>query len=303
MKGISIIGSGNVGRRIGEEFSKTSKVIFYDILEEVIRGLGEKGYDASLDMNYAVGKSDISFVAVPTPLGEDRLYNTSCLKSAARNCGSSLREKDDYHIFVLKSTVIPGTTENLFIPALEENSGKAEGDNFGVIYNPEFLTVIEKTWTGNKDFCITPGKEGRVVLGEGKNKKAGDVVERFYKEQNPSIPVLRTNYETAEMMKLVANNRLALAISFSNEVFLNCEILKEKGMKIDADFVMKAAAMDARIGQYGSVFGKSWGGPCFLKDTVALKRFLEKETSKTPKIIAASIDVNDEMKKKYGVRE
>jgi len=61
--------------------------------------------------------------------------------------------------------------------------------------------------------------------------------------------------------------------------------------------------MDPRIGEYGSVFGKAWGGPCFLKDTVAFKTYLNEKTGKEPKIISGSVEVNNEMKKKYGVRE
>lgn len=301
---ISIIGSGNVGRRIGDDFiKKGNNVIFYDVVEEVVYKMKESGCNATLDMDYAIRNSDISFVAVPTPVNESGLYDCSYLKNAAANIGSALKKKDSYHVVVLKSTVVPGTTEGVFIPEIERNSEKQEGDGFGVVYNPEFLTVIQKTWTDNKDFCISPGKEGRIVLGEGKSKKSGDAIEKLLKEEDGKTPILRTDYKTAELTKLVANNRLSLAISYSNEVFLFIEELNKKGMEIDPDFVMKAVAMDARIGPYGSVCGMAWGGPCFKKDTTALKTFFKNETGKIPEIISASIGVNNEMKRKYGVRE
>lgn len=303
-KRISIIGSGNVGRRIGEGFArKGNNVIFYDVIAEVVGGLNDSGYEATLDMDYAIGNSDVSFVAVPTPINESGLYDYSFLKNAAANIGASLREKDSYHVVALKSTVVPGTTEKVFIPPLEERSGKIEGDGFGVVYTPEFLTVIQNTWTDDGGFCISPGKEGRIVLGEGRNKNAGDIIGKLLAEGNNKTPILRTDYKTAELTKLVANNRLPLAISYSNEVFLFIEELKNKGMEIDADFVMKAVALDPRIGTYGSVFGLAWGGPCFKKDTVALETFLKNETGKSPEIISASINVNNRMKKDYGVRE
>lgn len=304
MKKISIIGSGNVGRRIGDDFiKKGNDVIFYDVVGEVVDRLNDSGCEATLDINYAIRNSDISFVAVPTPVKRGGEYNYSYLKKAAGNMGSSLKEKDSYHIAVLKSTVTPGTTEDIFIPEMERTSGKQEGFGFGVVYNPEFLTVIQNTWTEKKDFCISPGKEGRIVLGEGKSKKAGDIIEKLFKEDDSKTPILRTDYKTAELTKLVANNRLPLVISFSNEIYEVTEELKKNGMKIDADFVMKAVAMDSRVGFYGSVFGKAWGGPCFTKDTKALEKWIKKETGQKPKIISSSIEVNNRMKKKYGVRE
>lgn len=301
---ISIIGSGNVGARIGRAFLGWGNyVLFHDISDKVIQDLEEKGYEATSDLEHALNKTDISFVAVPTPAGENGLYNTSYLRKAAESIGACLKNKPYYHILVLKSTVVPGTIEEIFIPAIEKKSKKKEGGNFGVVYNPEFLTVIHNTWTEDDRFCISPDKEARVVLGEGKNKRSGDVIEKLYRELNQDIPVLRTDYKTAELTKLIANNRLALAVSFSNEVFLFCKKLEEKGLKIDVDFAIKAVAMDPRIGEYGSVFGKAWGGPCFEKDTLALEAFFESKTGRRPEIISNSIEVNNRMSINYGVRK
>ena len=302
---VSIIGSGNVGRRIGEYFAEkmNSIVIFNDINKNVVEKLEKMGHNATTDMNYTLKSSDISFVAVPTPIGDDGLYNTSFLEDAFTSIGNTLKDKHSYHIFVIKSTVVPGTTEELLIPVIEKYSGKMEGKDFGVVYNPEFLTVISNTWTKDEKFCINSSNEGRIVLGEGKNKKAGDIVEELYKKSHPDVPVLRTNYKTAEMTKLVANNRLALAVSFSNEIFLVCEKMKKQGVDVDANFIIDSISRDQRIGRYGSTFGMAWGGPCFIKDTVALETFVKKTTGKYPDLISGSIEINNEMKEKYGVRE
>ena len=302
---VSIIGSGNVGRRIGIHFSEKTKtsVVFNDINKNVVEELNKKGYNATTDMEYILKSSDISFVAVPTPIANDGLYNTSFLESAFVSIGKVLGDKKGYHIFVLQSTVTPGTTEEMIIPIIEKYSGKIEGKDFGIVYNPEFLTVISNTWTNDEKFCVNSDSEGRIVLGEGKNKKAGDIVEAFYKGINRDIPVLRTDYKTAEMTKLVANNRLALVISFSNEIFLSCEEMKEKGIDVDVDFIIKSTSMDKRIGKYGSIFRKAWGGPCFLKDTVALETFIKNKTMRRPDLISGSVKINDEMKEKYGIRE
>lgn len=302
---VSIIGSGNVGSRIGEYFSEKTKnvVIFNDINKSVIEELRKKGYNATIDIGYTLKSSDISFVAVPTPIADSGLYNISLLESAFVSIGKVLGDKNSYHTFVLKSTVTPGITEELIIPTIEKYSGKVEGKDFGVVYNPEFLTVISKTWTSDERFCVNSENEGRIILGEGKNKKAGDIIEMFYKGINKEIPVLRTDYKTAEMTKLVANNRLALAISFSNEIFIACDEMKKKGINVDVDFIIKSISMDKRIGIYGSIFGQAWGGPCFLKDTVALETFIRNKTGEYPDLISGSIRINGEMKEKYGIRE
>lgn len=305
MKIISIIGSGNVGLRIGKHFLDSTyvDVIFNDISKDVVQKLSNMGYDATTDMKYTLERSDMSFVAVPTPIADSGLYNTSFLEGVFISIGNVLRDKKDRHIFVLKSTVTPGTTEDLIIPIIEKHSGKTVGKDFGVVYNPEFLTVISDTWTKDKNFCVNSDNEGRIVLGEGQNNDAGDIVEAFYRGLDQNTHVLRTDYKTAEMTKLVANNRLALAISFSNEIFLSCEEMKEKGIDIDVDFIIKSVSIDKRVGRYGSIFGQAFGGPCFLKDTVALETFIKNKTGRCPDLISGSVKINNEMKEKYGIRE
>lgn len=303
-KSVSILGSGNVGKRIGEQFEKYFDVIFYDINKDVIQELNDLGHTGTTDIDYALNNTNISFVAVPTPLNSyDHMYDVSYLKNISKKIGNALKEKNDYHIFIIKSTVTPGTTERIIIPITENYSEKREGQDFGVIYNPEFLTVISDTWTKDTKFCINVDNEERIVIGEGENKKTGDVIEKLYMSINPNIPVLRTSYKTAEMTKLVANNRLALAISFSNEIFLICEELKKKGIDIDDKFVIDAISRDRRIGKYGSVYGKAWGGPCFLKDTVALNSYLKHETGRYYRLIHGSIETNNVMKEEFGIRE
>ena len=304
MTTISIIGSGNVGKRIGLHFEKYNNVIFYDISETIVKELNSQGHICTMDISYALMNSDASFVAVPTPIKENGLYNTSYLKDVSKSIGNVLKNKNKYHTIVIKSTVIPGTTEDFIIPTIENYSGKVESKDFGVLYNPEFLTVISNTWNNDKKFCINADNENRAVLGESySNKKAGDIIEKLYKNMNPNIPILRTDYKTAELCKLVANSRLALAISFSNEIFMMCEELKNKDIDIDDKFIIDTMSRDPRIGEYGSVFGLGFGGPCFLKDTVALNTYLRNKTGNYPRLISDLIEINDVMIKRYGIRE
>jgi len=301
---ISIIGSGQVGERIGKTFAKKGhNVLFYDVKKEVLERLKNEGYKTTNNPKEVIDKTNISFISVPTPIDENGNYDYSYIKSVAETFGSFL--KDVYHVFVLKSTVTPGTTENILIRGLEESSGKKTDKDFGVVYNPEFLTVIEKTWTDDEGFRITPGNEGRIVIGlSEKALKDGNGVFKVIKELYFSfgLDILKTDYKTAEFTKLAANNRLSLAISYSNELFLFSQMLKEKGVNIDIDFVIKAVHMDHRIGPYGSVFGKAWGGPCFKKDTKAFERFFLDTTGESPSLISNNIKINEKMKE-FGIRE
>ena len=301
---ISILGSGNVGERIGTYFEREFNVIFYDINESVIKELNRSGHICTTDINYALDNTCITFIAVPTPLARNGLFDTSFLESVSKDIGGYLKISEDnkYHVFVVKSTVIPGTTENIIIPTIEKYSGEKEG-NWGIVFNPEFLTVIHKTWSEDTHFCVDSNNEGRFIIGESDDKKAGDIIEQIYKRLNPNIPVLRTDYYTAELTKLVANNRLALAVSYSNEIFLACEKLREKGIDVDTDFIIDAVSIDPRIGKYGSVFGAAYGGPCLLKDTVALNQYLKNKTGNYPRLISDLIDINNIMREIYGTRE
>jgi len=102
------------------------------------------------DINYAVENLDVSFICVPTPTVEGKI-ELHYIEEAAKNIGTALASRQKYHVVVIKSTVVPRTTENVVIPILEKYSGKNAGE-FGVCMNPEFLTEIECSWTENKDY-------------------------------------------------------------------------------------------------------------------------------------------------------
>ncbi|MGB2729050.1 MAG: nucleotide sugar dehydrogenase [Halobacteriota archaeon] len=299
MEKISIIGSGWVGTIIGKGFSELGyEVIFYDVVDKNLPNFTK-------DINYAIGASSVSFICVPTPTEE--VINLSYVKDAAENIGKALSEKSDYHVVVVKSTVVPKTTENVVIPILEKYSGKKAGRSpkavsvkalqskgfFGVCMNPEFLTEIAGTWSSGKDYNKDFFTEDRIVIGEY-DKRSGDVLERFYKPLNK--PIFRTDLRTAEMIKYASNCMLATKISYWNEIFLICEKLG-----IDCQEIADIVALDPRIGKYGSVHGKAFGGKCLPKDLKAFFSFAE-EYQKM-RLLKAVDEINEEMKKKYGVRE
>jgi len=288
---ISIIGSGFVGQAIGKGFLRLrNRVIFYDIVDKDLPSFTK-------DINYAIENSDISFICVPTPTTPEGI-DLSYIKEATMNTAIALSRKRGYHLVVVKSTVVPGTTEKVVIPILEEYSGKSvrEGE-IGVCMNPEFLTEIERSWINEIDYEIIYKKdfftEDRIVIGEY-DKKSGYFLAEVYKPLNK--PIFRTDLKTAEMIKYASNCMLATKISYWNEIFLIC---KELG--IDSQIVANIVGLDPRIGKYGTVHGKAFGGKCLPKDLKAFVDFAERY--REVKLLKAVDEINEEMRERYGVRE
>ena len=287
MMKISIIGSGWVGMAIGGGLNDLgNEVIFHDIVDKDLPNFTK-------DINYAVENSDVSFVCVPTPTNDNCEIDLSYVKEASKNIGEALANKNDYHLVVVKSTVVPGTTEKVVIPILEKYRGKKAGEKFGVCVNPEFLTEISLTWSKDMDTKKDFFTEDRIVIGEY-DTKSGDILEELYKPLNK--PVFRTDLKTAELIKYTSNCMLATKISYWNEIFLIC-----KELDIASQTVVDVVGLDPRIGRYGTVHGKAFGGKCLPKDLKAFISFAEKY--RNTRLLKAVDDINEEMKEKYGVRE
>jgi len=281
---ISIIGSGFVGVAVGKGLIDLgNEVIFYDVINKNLPNFTK-------DINYAIENSNISFVCVPTPTNDKGEIDLSYVKEAAKNIGKTLAKRG-YHVVVIKSTVVPQTTENVVIPLLENYSGKKAGE-FGVCMNPEFLTEIANSWTDEPSFKKNFLNEDRIVIGEY-DKKSGDVLEGLYEPLDK--PIFRTDLKTAELIKYASNCMLATKISYWNEVFFICEKLGINSQKV-ADIVTH----DPRVGKYGSVHGKAFGGKCLPKDLKAFIDFAERY--RNVRLLKAVDEINKEMMKKYGVR-
>ena len=284
---ISIIGSGFTGTAIGKGLEYLGhKIIFYDVQEKDLPNFTQ-------DLDQAIHNSNISFICVPTPTLTNSEIDLSYLKSSVTGIGRSLRYKNEYHLVVVKSTILPTTAEIIVIPELEKNSGKKAGADFGICTNPEFMTEISHAWCNDESFARTFFTENRIVIGEH-DQKAGDLLEGIYKPLN--IPVWRVDLKTAEMIKYVANCMLAAKISYWNEVFLICT-----SMGIDSQMVAAVVACDSRIGKYGTVHGKAFGGKCLPKD---LKAFISMVRHyHRPTLLEAVDTVNETMRQTFGVRE
>ncbi len=288
---IGIVGYGFVGGSIGKYLHKKGHIImFYDINPSVVEAIKEQGYTATSDIRDLKDTKYI-FVCVPTPTEDNGNQVLDYIISAIHDISDTLKESLKEHVVVVKSTILPGTTENVIAPILYE---KVSQNMVGLIFSPEFLTEIHWTWADER-YQISPKNEHRLVIGEGKYRKWGDMILR---ELYPDIkvPVIRTDYKTAEMIKYASNNVLATKISYWNEVFLVCQQLG-----IDSGVVAKAASLDPRIGGYGTVHGKAFGGKCLPKDLKAFIHFA-RQYRDVP-IHEAVERINEYMKKKYGVRE
>ena len=295
---ISVIGTGYVGLITGTCFAELgNNVILVDIVrdkvEKINRGIApiyEEGLDhllkknlksgrihATTDLEGAIKSTEITFVSVGTPSKKDGSIDLAFMENAARDIGKALRDKRSYHTVVVKSTVVPGTTENVFGKILEKASGKKAGRDFGLAMNPEFL----REGKAIEDFM----KPERIVIG-GVDKKSADAVYGLYMDF--SSPVMRTNPKTAEMIKYASNAFLATKVSFINEIGNMC---KELG--IDTYVVADGMGYDSRIGRKFLGAGIGYGGSCFPKDVKAIMA-KAKESGVEQKVLQAADRANME---------
>jgi UDPglucose 6-dehydrogenase len=269
------------------------QVKFYDISTERVDELCVDGLAATSSLETALENSEVSIVCVPTPTVGGRI-DLSYLESLVRRLAGSLREKPSYHLVVIKSTVVPTTTERIVMPALEQLSGRKVGDQVGVCVNPEFSTEINSSWTTDSSFARGFFDEPAIVIGES-DKISGDKLAKLYEPLGR--PIIRTNIVTSEMIKYAFNCALATKISYWNEIYYICRLLN-----IDSETVARVAAMDPRIGTYGTVHGKAFGGKCLPKDLRALLQFAT-DLGYDPKLLKAVEEVNERIASDKGVRE
>jgi len=266
-----------------EKVSTINRAIppFYEPrLEELLRRNVESGRMRAVHgREKAVLDSDITFITVGTPSRPDGSIDLSFVEESASEIGRALRKKDEYHLVVTKSTVIPGTTQNLVKPAVEENSGKKAGGEFGLCMSPEFLregTAIYDTF-----------EPDRVVIGEF-DKRSGDMLEELYRGfHGSSTPILRMNLASAEMVKYTNNCMLATKISFINEIANICEKIDH----VDIKEIAEGVGLDHRIDPHFLRAGAGWGGSCFPKDVKALIAFSKNKGYET-EILNAVVNVN-----------
>jgi UDPglucose 6-dehydrogenase len=243
-------------------------VIFEAGIELLLREhLSTGRFRATTELAQAVAGSEITFICVGTPADVNGDIDTSYVVRAAEQVGAILGDVPDFHVVVVKSTVVPGTTQRVLLPAIEGASGKRAGEYFGIAVNPEFLTEGQAL----EDFMAPD----RLVIGG--DTRSLDVLRRLY-EPFVGVPIVATNAPTAEMIKYASNAMLATAISFANEI---ANIGSTVG-DIDAAEVMRGVHLSRYLTsrqQTGYVTaelarffeaGCGFGGSCLPKDVTAL---------------------------------
>jgi len=211
---------------------------------------------ATVDPIAAVMGSDVSFVCVGTPSLRNGKLDLSHIEHVSRDIGTALKQKSTFHTIVLRSTVLPGTTETLMVPTIESASGKRAGVDFAVCYNPEFM----REGSAVADFLKPP----YTILGS-QNPQHLDSLRTLYKD----IPatVFETSIRVAEMVKYVSNLYHAVKVGFANEVGTLC-----KHLGVEADQVTKIFMSDTKLNISAAYLapGFAFGGSCLPKDLRAI---------------------------------
>jgi len=281
---IGIIGSGYIGETIGRGFmSMGREVVFYDIAPKPLPNF-------TRNLESLIPDLDFTFICVPTPTTGGSI-DLKHIREVTEKIGKALVSRKAYHLVVIKSTVVPGTTEHVVFPILEKY--KSVGRDVGICMNPEFMTQSSMKWTEDRQFAREFFSEDRIVIGEY-DKKSGDTLEELYRPLGK--PIIRVDLKTAEMIKYASNCMLATKISYWNEIFLLC-----RKLGIDSQKVADVASMDSRIGKYGTVHGKAFEGACLPKDLQAFISFAEKHSP--VRLLQAVAEINETMKKEFGSRK
>lgn len=272
---ISVVGLGKLGLPLSASIaSRGYGVIGVDINKRTVDDLNfgrtslnephlldlirkyKKSISATEDLRNAVLSTEITFIITPTPSMANGYFSLKFVTPVVKEIAKTLKVKKGYHLVVLSSTVMPGSTDKLKM-LLEKYSGKICTKDFGFCYNPEFIalgSVINNLL--NPDF---------ILIGES-DKKASRVLQQFYKRfcnNKPKFAVM--SFVNAELTKISVNTYITTKISYANMLSEICEKLPGG----DIDIVTEALGLDSRIGPKYLKGGTSFGGPCFPRDNAA----------------------------------
>jgi UDPglucose 6-dehydrogenase len=304
IKGISVVGLGKLGLCVATCLAYKGYRVFgvdidhrkIDLINKGIPPIYEQTLSdmlntckdrltATHDYNIAIKNSDATFIVVNTPSKPDGSYSLEQLRQASEEIGRVLKDKNSFHLVIVTSTVLPGTTNNIIKPLLEKSSGKKCGLDFGLCYNPEFIALGSVI----HDF-LNPDL---ILIGES-NAKSGKLLEEIYEKICESDPkIVRMNHNNAELTKIALNSYVTMKISFANTIAELCEHLPNGNV----DSVTSALGLDKRIGPKYLKGGLGFGGPCFPRDNEAFSYFA-KQMGCEAKLAKASDAVNTEQIKR-----
>jgi GDP-mannose 6-dehydrogenase len=284
--GHEVVGVDPVRTKVDLINAGQSPIIEADIAEIIASTVKLGRLRAIEDQDQAIRDTELSFVCVGTPSQTNGNLDLRYIRRVCELIGQALRNKPTRHTVVIRSTILPGTMHQIVIPILEEYSGKKAGVDFGVCNNPEFL----REGSAVKDFNAPP----KTVIGEV-DRASGDLLASLYAKLD--APLIRTDIETAEMVKYVDNSWHALKIGFANEIGNLC-----KSLSIDAHEVMKIFCQDLKLNISPAYLlpGFAFGGSCLPKDLRALSYKAKTNDLQLP--ILSSILLSNEMQVNRGLQ-
>jgi UDPglucose 6-dehydrogenase len=294
---IAVVGLGKLGAPLAAVLaSKGNEVLGIDLNPEAVRlvneGLApveEPGLQEIVTASRArlsattelagAADMDMTILLVPTPSDERGAFSNEFLLAALEDIGRALAGRDEYHVVVVGSTVMPGSCDAVIAPALESASGRRVGDTLGLCYSPEFIAL------GN---VIRDMLEPDMVLIGESDPRAGDAQERLYRgvcENDP--PFRRMALVNAELTKIAVNTYVTMKISYANALADMCERLPGA----DVEAVTDAIGLDTRIGRKYLRGAIAYGGPCFPRDNKAFG-VLARDIGAEPLLAEATDAVN-----------
>jgi GDP-mannose 6-dehydrogenase len=255
-EGFDVTGIDPNETKVGIINAGRSPIIEADLEPLISAGVKQGRLRAVSGSREAILGSEVSLVCVGTPSKGNGSLDLRYIERVCREIGLTLEEKDSYHLVVFRSTMLPGTTEEIVIPLLEKASGKAEGKDFGVVFNPEFM----RESTSVHDYYNPP----KTVIGSRRERDA-EAVAGLYR--GLVAPLVLTSLRVAEMVKYVDNAFHALKVTFGNEIGNVC-----KALGIDSHEVIDIFCLDTKLNlsPYYLKPGFAFGGSCLPKDLNAL---------------------------------
>lgn len=252
---LGIIGNGFVGNAIAHAFIPCMEVKIYDKDPQ-------KSFNSLEDV---VNNSDIVFVSVPTPMNADGVIDLSIVESVFEDI-NSIFDNTKETVFVLKSTVVPGTTRSI----------KEKYQNLRIVFNPEFLTERHARFDFLNQSRIVLGFESDVDAHGGNTNRNVKTLQSLYNKRFSSNNFIITNYETAELIKYFNNLFFAVKVSFMNEMKMVCDKVEViNWQKAVSGFVSDGRVGDSHLQVPGPDGKRGFGGSCFPKDINAFIKFTD----------------------------
>src|SRR5579864_169993 len=285
-EGHEVIGVDPERRKVDLINAGKTPIIEKDIGQIIERQVAAGRLSATTDVAAAVRQADLFLVCVGTPSRNNGDIDLKYVKRVCEQIGAALRDHHGAPVVVIRSTMLPGTMRDVVIPTLEACSGRRAGVEFGVCINPEFL----REGTAVHDYFHPP----KTVIGEF-NRASGDLLANLY--ARITAPLIRTEIETAEMVKYADNAWHALKVGFANEIGNVC-----KGLEVDSHRVMDIFCQDTKLNlsPYYLKPGFAFGGSCLPKDLRAL--LYKAKTLDVSLPILAAILPSNEQQIERGVR-